>query len=290
MLVHAASVLNACTRGSDFIARVGGDEFVIAITSETGEDRLSGLASRIIARDAPAGSLPESSMPVRRQHRIAIADSSETYCGKRLLIDADIALYRAKSDGRNRYEIFTASLKAEIVRTKRIADDILNGLERSEFLPYFQLQFDARTLDIAGVEALARWQHPTEGILTPDVFLKTADELNVVQLIDRIILEQTLWQSTRWKAAGITIPKMSVNVSAGRLYDADLIDSLDGIAIEPGNALVRTARIDSFSMRTTKPSSPTLPSSRPWGSTSRSMTSAPVTPRSSACCMCARPG
>lgn len=234
MLVHAASVLSACTRGSDFIARVGGDEFVIAITSETGEDRLSGLASRIIARMRQPVPYQNHQCRFGVSIGIAIADSSETYCGKRLLIDADIALYRAKSDGRNRYEIFTASLKAEIIRTKRIADDILNGLERSEFLPYFQLQFDARTLDIAGVEALARWQHPTEGILTPDVFLKTADELNVVPLIDRIILEQTLWQSTRWKAAGISIPKMSVNVSAGRLYDADLIDSLDGIAIEPG--------------------------------------------------------
>jgi EAL domain-containing protein (putative c-di-GMP-specific phosphodiesterase class I) len=165
---------------------------------------------------------------------VAMADERATGDSKRLLIDADIALYRAKSEGRNRFEHFSASLKAEVVRNKRVADDILNGLERQEFLPYFQPQFDAKTFDVAGVEALARWRHPTEGILTPDIFLGIADELNVVPLIDRTILEQTLWQSTRWKAAGIPIPKMSVNVSAGQLYDPDLQERLDGLAIEPG--------------------------------------------------------
>ena len=165
---------------------------------------------------------------------IAMADPDKAHCGKRLLIDADIALYRAKSNGRNRHEFFNASLKAEIIRTKRVADDILNGLDRNEFVPYFQPQFDARTLDIVGVEALVRWIHPTEGVLGPDKFLKTAGELNVVPLIDRAILEQTLWQSTRWKAAGISIPKMSVNVSAGRLYDDDLIESLNRLAFDPG--------------------------------------------------------
>lgn len=165
---------------------------------------------------------------------IAMADTSLKDYGRHLLVDADIALYRAKSNGRNRFEFFSDTLKLEIVRNKQIADDILSGLERQEFLPYFQPQFCARSLEISGVEALARWNHPKEGILTPDVFLKTADDLNVVPLIDRIIMEQTLWQSTRWKAAGIEIPKMSVNVSAGRLNDANLMEGLEGLSFEPG--------------------------------------------------------
>lgn len=234
MLIHVASVLTDNTRAGDFIARIGGDEFVIATTSVTGEAQLSALADRIIE---------QMRLPVLYEGHecrfgvsigIAIAETNEGAYGERLLIDADIALYRAKSNGRNRFELFTSSLKAEIIRNKRISDDILNGLERKEFLPYFQPQFDAKTLDIVGVEALARWDHPTEGMLAPDAFLKIADELNVVPLIDHTILEQSLWQATRWKAAGISIPKLSVNVSAGRLRDANLIDSLDGFAIEPG--------------------------------------------------------
>jgi predicted signal transduction protein with EAL and GGDEF domain len=79
---------------------------------------------------------------------------------KRLLINADMALYRAKSRGRNRYEFFTETLQEEVVNSKRLADEILHGLESNEFLAHYQPQFHARTPQIVGVEALARWQHP----------------------------------------------------------------------------------------------------------------------------------
>ena len=126
---------------------------------------------------------------------------------KRLLINADIALYRAKSRGRNRYEFFTEALQAEIVKTKRIADDILSGLERKEFVAWYQPQFDAATLDIIGVEALARWNHPTEGLLAPDVFMTIAEELNVVGTIDRMILEQTLERTSTNGGRGAARPE-----------------------------------------------------------------------------------
>jgi len=235
MLTHAAEVLSASTRAGDYVARIGGDEFIIATTSEVCEEQLVSLASRIITKMREPVPYEGHECRIGVSIGIAMADTGKTSCGKRLLIDADIALYRAKSNGRNRYEFFNASLKAEIIRNKRVADDILNGLDRNEFIPYFQPQFDAKTLDIVGVEALARWIHPSEGVLAPDAFLKTAGELNVVPLIDRAILEQTLWQSTRWKAAGISIPKMSVNVSAGRLYDNDLIESLNGLTFDRGS-------------------------------------------------------
>jgi diguanylate cyclase (GGDEF)-like protein len=234
MLVHAASILKANTRPEDFVARIGGDEFIVAMTGPSDEVTLSALADRIIA---------EMRQPVQYQHHqcrfgvsigIAMDNAAQGNDGRHLLIDADIALYRAKSNGRNRYEFFSAALKAEIVRTKCVADDILGGLERQQFLPYFQPQFDACTLEVVGVEALARWHHPTQGLLAPDRFLKIADDLNVVPLIDRTILEQTLHQFKRWQRVGISIPRMSVNVSAGRLNDADLISGLDGLPIEPG--------------------------------------------------------
>jgi diguanylate cyclase (GGDEF)-like protein len=234
MLVHAAEILKKNTRSDDFVARIGGDEFVIATTSATDEKQLTSLAGRIIEQMRQPVPYDGHECRFGVSIGIAIAGAADSDYGERLLIDADIALYRAKSNGRNRYEFFSDQLKAEIIRNKRVADDILNGLERQEFLPHFQPQFDAKTLEIVGVEALARWEHPTEGILTPDIFLKTADELNVVPLIDRTILEQTLWHATRWKAAGLSIPKMSVNVSAGRLHDAELMETLDGLAIEPG--------------------------------------------------------
>ncbi len=234
MLVHAASILKANVRENDIVARIGGDEFVVAMMNLTDEKQLSAMAERIIE---------QMREPVPYRHHecrfgasigIAAAHCRSTDCMERLLIDADIALYRAKKEGRNRYVFFSEALKEEAIRNKRVADDILNSLERREFVPYFQPQFDARTLDIVGVEALARWIHPADGVLAPASFLRIAEELNVVPLIDRMILEQTLWYSTQWQANSVSIPRMSVNVSTGQLKSEQLIESLSDLAIPAG--------------------------------------------------------
>ncbi|MDB5561742.1 MAG: bifunctional diguanylate cyclase/phosphodiesterase, partial [Hyphomicrobiales bacterium] len=234
MLIHAAEVLRANVREDDFIGRIGGDEFVVVVNLlRKGPKYLAGLADRIITDMRRP--VPYQGHECRFGVSVGIAyQRGKVIDGKRLLVDADIALYRAKSQGRNRYEFFTDALQAEIFNSKRIADEILAGIENQEFVAYFQPQFDANTLGICGVEALARWVHPTRGIVAPDVFLPIAEELNVVATIDRIILEQTLQQFSRWQAMGLGIPRASVNVSARRLGDENLIKSLQSLNIKPG--------------------------------------------------------
>jgi diguanylate cyclase (GGDEF)-like protein len=233
MLIHASAVLRDNCSSDDFVARIGGDEFVV-LTKASGSDiQLGELAERIVAQMR----LPVTYEGHECRFGVSIgiaADRSAPLDAKRLLINADIALYRAKARGRNRYEFFSETLQAEVVNTKRVADEILNGLERSEFVAWFQPQFDAHTLDVAGVEALARWQHPTEGIKTPDAFLPIAEELNVVATVDRLILEQSLAALRRWDVMGLAVPRVSVNVSLRRLNDEDLIDGLRQLEIEPG--------------------------------------------------------
>jgi diguanylate cyclase (GGDEF)-like protein len=235
MLVHAANVLRSNVRETDFVARIGGDEFVVLSLSNAASEDLADLAERIIA---------EMRQPVPYHGHlcrfgVSIGIAVETGVGadpKRLLVNADIALYRAKSRGRNRHEFFTAALQAEIVSTKRLADEILSGLERQEFVAHYQPQVDARTFEIAGVEALVRWQHPSRGLLAPGYFLKTAEELNVVSTIDRLILERGLADFHHWAATGLNVPRISVNVSARRLQDSELINSLRSLNV-PRNAL-----------------------------------------------------
>lgn len=234
MLVHAAGVLKGSSRSGDFIARIGGDEFVLAITGDACEVDLERLATRVIDRMRQPVPYGKQECRFGVSIGIAFADAGARDYGQRLLIDADIALYRAKKNGRNRHEFFTPELKAEIVNGKSLADEILAGLERGEFIPYFQPQFNARTLEVTGVEALARWEHPERGLQAPDTFLRAAEELNVVQMIDRSILEQSLFHQARWATAGGRVPKVSVNVSAGRFNEPGFIESLGNLGLTAG--------------------------------------------------------
>jgi EAL domain-containing protein (putative c-di-GMP-specific phosphodiesterase class I) len=108
------------------------------------------------------------------------------------------------------------------------------ALERQEFIPYYQLQFATKSLAISGAETLARWRHPTKGMLGPDAFLTIAEDLDVVAAIDAMIFEKAHRDFETWREAGIEIPKFSVNVSTRRLYDPDLGAKLDSLPIVPG--------------------------------------------------------
>lgn len=233
MLVHAASVLLANCLKTDFVARVGGDEFVVLTCADHGDIYLGTLAERIVRQMRQPVHYEGHECRFGVSIGIAAERGPAIDC-KRLLINADIALYRAKGRGRNRFEFFSEALQAEVVKTKRVGDEILSGLERDEFIAYYQPQFDAHTLDLVGVEALARWQHPIHGIRTPDSFLPIAEELNVVSTIDRLILEQALRDLGRWEAQGLSVPRASVNVSLRRLHDEDLIKGLRQLKIIPG--------------------------------------------------------
>lgn len=230
MLVHASKVIKANVGRNDFVARIGGDEFVV-VSHGLDDHQLAALADRII--EEMRQPVDYRGHPCRFGVSIGIAANSGIDA-RQLLVNADLALYRAKDRGRNRYEFFNKELQSEIVRTKQIADEILGGLERNEFIAYYQPQFDAKTLEIVGVEALSRWKHPRRGILPPDTYLKVAEELNVVALIDRTVLEQALENFGRWSRGHLNIPRVSVNVSARRLEDKDLISGLRKLGIKAG--------------------------------------------------------
>ena len=233
LLVHASQVLRAATRKGDLVARIGGDEFVIVVTDTIDQTYLATLARRIITLMQQP--IEYEGHLCRFGVSIGIAPAEGMAIDTaRLLVNADIALYRAKALGRNRHEFFTEVLQAEIISNKRIADDILAGIENNEFVPYYQPQIDAGTLRLAGAEALIRWNHPRDGLLTPDRFLKIAEDLNVMATLDRIVLEKALLDCARWAAQGLIMPKISVNVSARRLRDESLIESLTGLSIQPG--------------------------------------------------------
>jgi diguanylate cyclase (GGDEF)-like protein len=232
MLVHVAETIGRHLRPGDFVARTGGDEFVVVCKADEGMVGLDELAQRII--DDVSRPIDHDGHECRLGMSIGIAGAYGADVDRqRLLVDADLALYRAKSLGRNRFEFYTAALQAEIIDAKRTGDNIIGGLERGEFIPYFQPQVDARTHEIVGVEALARWRHPTRGVLAPAAFIDIAEELAVIAAIDRTVLEGALAYLRRWRAEGLQPPRLSVNVSLRRLHEKGLIDALVALEIAP---------------------------------------------------------
>ncbi len=232
ILVHAAQVLKSSVRDTDFVARVGGDEFIIVSSFASRPNYLRGLARRVISR---------MSRPVRyegRECRSGVSVGIAHHVGrdldvKDLLVRADLALYRAKTAGRGRAEFFAEALQQRIIQTKTLADEIMFAVERDEFDVHFQAKVDAQNYYLTGLEALVRWNHPTRGILSPAQFLQTAEELGVVPAIDHMVLDKVIGAQGRWEREGIEVPRVSVNISSRRLHDPNLIRHIEQLNIVP---------------------------------------------------------
>ncbi len=217
----------------EFVARIGGDEFVAVTSGAAPEERVRKLAKSIIRALATPILFDGRHCHIGCSAGIACQTTAAEE-PRQLLINADVALYAAKKRGRNRAEEFTEDMLLATIQTRRTSDELLTALENDEIVPFFQPQFDAQTMTIAGVEALARWHHPTRGLLTPDKFLGIAESLHRSAEIDAIILEKALFQAARWRALGLDVPKLSVNISAQRLKDERLMKRLSTLSFVPG--------------------------------------------------------
>lgn len=233
MLIHTARTLATLVQTDDFVARIGGDEFVVLCGPGRNRTEI------VTMTDAVIGALRQ---PVSHEGHLCRFGASvgiawvgeDAHDAKQSLMNADIALYRAKGLGRNRYEFFTTQLQTQIHHAKKTADEIMKGLEEHEFVPFYQPQFCARSLDITSVETLARWRHPVHGLLAPAYFLKVAEDVNALSAIDRVIAEQALNDFDDWDRMGLGIQRFSVNVSSRRLREPGLIESLKALTIRPG--------------------------------------------------------
>lgn len=233
LLIHVSSILRSVARPSDFIARIGGDEFVIVCHQHIERQHLTLLAQSIIAKASRPMAYNGNACAFGVSVGIAtVKDCADDDCS--LLVNADLALYQAKNSGRSNFAFFSHQHKLQTLKKRELADEIAAGLEAGQFEPFYQIQYEARTQSIAGVEALVRWHHPDRGQLSPSAFLPTADEYNLTAQIDHAILKQTLCDLAWWSASGLKVPRASVNVSAQRLNDPNLVARLEDLEFAPG--------------------------------------------------------
>lgn len=234
MLRHVSVQLRENVPNEDFVARIGGDEFVVVCLDAITDDQYLEMGQRLIAAINNPTLYEGQECRVGASVGVAVRANADV-APQDLLINADIALYEAKRLGRNRVERYSDHLKTRNLIIKRTGDAILKSLADDDFTAYYQPQFDAHTLDINGVEALARWMHPERGVQPPAAFLDIAETLNVVAQIDARVLDHALLQLSRWRAAGLGIERVSVNISAQRLFDENLIGRLEQLDLAPGS-------------------------------------------------------
>lgn len=191
LLKEVARRFSACVRTPDVVARLGGDEFAIVMEDIHGSEDAVRLARRIVA--ALAQPVHVDGKTLFTATSIGIAVSHPRYSQpEQLLRDADIALYRAKANDQQRYELFDEQLNQEALHLLDLENDLRNAVTRCEFEPYFQPIVQLDDASVVGYEALLRWHHPQRGVLAPGAFLHVAEASGCLEAIDWLMFERTV--------------------------------------------------------------------------------------------------
>ena len=231
VLQNTADILRDCVAPGMLVARVGGDEFAIFVPYADSDADMTRLAERLIARISQPVVYEGNTCRYGVSIGIAVSEGSQID-GKALFVNADLALYRAKAEGRGRFCFFTDQMRSAALAQKRRSDEILGGIDRDEFFCVYQPQFEARSGRLTGVEALVRWRTPHLGVLQPADFLATAEDMNALATIDRIVLHKAAADFNRWADAGLVVPRVAVNMSKARLGEPDLGRELAGLGMD----------------------------------------------------------
>ena len=220
LLKSVGERLNSCVRETDLVARLGGDEFALLQTNRGDVASAGVLAQKI--QDALSAPYPLGDTEMRITVSIGISPFiSETVGPDEMLAQADIALYRAKDEGRNQYCFHTHDLDREAHERVTLANDLRQAFERDELELYFQPQVELATGVIVGMEALIRWNHSKRGLLLPADFLPIIQSTPAILTLGRWVLDHACEQMNAWRRAGIAPSNLAVNLSLKQLQSGE---------------------------------------------------------------------
>lgn len=240
LIIATGQMLGRIIRPIDAVARLGGDEFVVLL--EGIKDMLDAVrvADRIQEELIETELVPGHNLSVSASIGIVQAAGSaehRTYSNPEdILRDADIAMYRAKALGRDRYEIFDTDMRDTIMRRMSLETELRRGLANQELIVHYQPVLSVADGILLGFEALVRWQHPQRGVLYPGEFIQVAEETGLIIQLDRWVLRQACRQLREWQQ---TIPgqenlRMSVNLSGKQITQPDLVSFIQNTIEEEG--------------------------------------------------------
>jgi len=235
LLKCVAGRLVASVRSSDTVSRQGGDEFVILLSEIAHPQDATTSAEKLLHALSTPHTVDGHDLRISSSIGISVypqdGEDAETLINK-----ADMAMYHAKEQGRNNFQFFEAEMTAKAFRRQSIEDSLYRAIERSEFVLVYQPIVKLVTGEIAGVEALLRWQHPQQGLLSPDQFVQVAEQCGLIVPMGRWVMGEACRQAGEWRDAGLPEIVMSVNVSA--------VEFSDKLFLQGINKLLSDTRIE----------------------------------------------
>ena len=235
LLRLAAERIRLSLREADSVARIGGDEFTVVLPQIAASRDASQVAANLIAALARPFEVEGQKIYAGGSVGIALFPD-DGHTAEDLLKRADTAMYRAKELGRGRFAFFKESMGLEVSARATLDRELRQALERREFVLHYQPQVELASGAIVCAEALLRWQHPTRGLIGPGEFIEFAEESGLIEAIGAWVLREACRQHQQWEAAGLTLPRVAVNVSNRQLRQPGFLMAVD-------MALVKARRV-----------------------------------------------
>jgi diguanylate cyclase (GGDEF)-like protein/PAS domain S-box-containing protein len=233
LLRSVARRLVMCVRDADTVSRQGGDEFVVLLSEVERSEDAAITARRMLECVAAVHSIDQHDLHVTTSIGVSVYPhdglDSDT-----LVKNADTAMYQAKANGRQRYQFFEAAMNIRAVERQFIEEGLRRALERREFGLHFQPKVNLRTGQIAGAEALIRWEHPMRGLISPAQFIPVAEDCGLILPIGNWVLREACKQARDWMDAGLPLRTIAVNISAMEFRNESFLQGVVAILGETG--------------------------------------------------------
>jgi len=225
LLVATAHLLQSILRPMDTVARLGGDEFVILLEDIRDVSDVTRVADRIQKKLMMAALLPNHTIFMSTSMGIVLSTTGYDR-PEDILRDADTAMYRAKENGRSRYEIFDSAMRDQIMLRLELESALRLAIEREELDVFYQPVVDVKTGRTVWFEALVRWKHGTRGLLLPNDFIPLADETGLIIDLDRLVMKKAARQLVEWQSQFPIEPPLgvSVNISGKHISQSDFVE------------------------------------------------------------------
>jgi diguanylate cyclase (GGDEF)-like protein/PAS domain S-box-containing protein len=236
LLQSVAARLLGCVRGSDTVSRLGGDEFVVLLSEVERPEDSAITARRMLEAVAETYSIDHHDLHVTASIGVAVCPD-DGINAEALIKSADAAMYQAKENGRHGYQFYKPAMNLRAVERQEVEDGLRQALEREEFTLHFQPKVNLHTGEIAGAEALLRWEHPVRGPMLPSLFIPVAEACGLIQQIGSWVMHEACRQAQTWLDAGLRLPSIAVNVSAvefaGAHFLDDVFEALNDTGLDP---------------------------------------------------------